>query len=140
MGLVHSHIDALLDDLWDLPLTLGSDAFDEWEAYHPMLVDTGLGDDFPDGFEEFLRTHGVSTEEFRDVLESLVEIAFGSFYCDAEDANSLRYLDNLIRMVRRRGVSPPPIDTFSASRFSDRHGWGDRLSIEERDAWRSLTG
>ena len=55
MGLVHSQIDALLDDLWDLPLALESDRWGEWEANHPPLIDAGLGGDFPDGFEVLSR-------------------------------------------------------------------------------------
>jgi hypothetical protein len=131
-------VDELLDHLWDLPLVLGTEAWDEWESKHPALVGAGLGDNLPHEFEAFLQAHGVAIGEFRELLESTVEIAFGSFYAAADDTESLGYLQKVVRIVRLHGIEPPPVDLFSPSRFNDRHGWGDKLSETERKAWRSL--
>ena len=116
----------------------GSDNFIEWDSDHADLVYVGLGDPFPDGFESFLQLHNVSPVEFHELLCSLVEIIFGSFYGAPNDASSMCNLQSVIQITGHYGISPPSVDLFSSSSFNDHHGWGNPASAQQRDTWRFL--
>jgi hypothetical protein len=135
--LVHVEIDKFLDDLWVFPL-VDSDRWDQWENAHPTLVHVGLGDLWPDEFEKWLTTHHVDPQHFRRLLGNVVEVVFSSFYGAADDKLSLEYLLEVLAIVAEVGVNPPPLAKFGCSLFVDGHGWGRRLSAEERDGWREI--
>jgi hypothetical protein len=135
-GLDHPVITEFLDDLWRFPVISDLKEFGQWERSHPPLVYVGLGDEFPVDFEVFLAESHVSPIEFRELLGCVVQIVFSSFYGASDNANASRFLNRVLEITKGYGVSPPPIERFSASRFADRHGWGNRLSPAERDSWR----
>jgi hypothetical protein len=122
-ALDHPVIDAFLDYLW--------------EENHPLLVHVALGDEYPGWFAEFLEENGIPADEFRQLLASVAEIVFGSFYAAADDRGSLKDLNNVLNIVQEYGISPPPLKRFADSRFCDGHGWGLPLTRIVRDEWRA---
>lgn len=135
--LVHPAIAALLNDLWEFPV-VDELRWDEWEDNHPDLIGVALGDDWPPSFESFLADRSVDPLRFRELLENLVEIVFGSFYAAAEDEASFQHLGKVMEIVGASGIPAPPFVYFAESRFTDRGGWGKQMTTVERDAWRNL--
>jgi hypothetical protein len=133
----HPAITAFLDDLWEFPIISNPVQFGKWQESHPTLVAVALGDDYPIEFEEFLVENLVSPVEFRDLLANVVEIIFSSFYVASDNGVALQFLDSVLTIVRKHGVISPPKERFAASRFCDRHGWGQPLTPLERDIWRA---
>ena len=135
--LTHPEVDALLDDLWELPPAIASpEGFTSWENGHPHLINVGLGDPFSDEFQYALHNVQITPREFRHIIESLMEIVFSSFYGASEDQQSIEFLRNVIAAVTDFDVIPPRPDLFNASLFADNNGWGKPLSSTERDRWR----
>lgn len=135
MEMVNPEIDALLDHLWEFPL-VDRDHWDEWDGSHPALVEVGLGEPWPSGFEEMLIKRGIDPVQFRTLLGNLVEIIFHNFYVASDDNRSLRFLLDVITIVGRAGVRLHSLDVLMGSLFADRGGWGQRISRDERDHWR----
>lgn len=131
-------ITELSSYLWDFPVIENPDEFNKWELNQPELVDIGLGDKFPKEFAGKLKSKGISQNEFRKLLESVVEIIFWSFYGATDNDNSLKRLKTVISIVNSHGIEAPPALLFVNSRFVDKHGWGNVLSLTERDKWRNL--
>ena len=136
-NLRHPLIDSFLDDLWEFPV-VGSERWDDWENNHPELVGTGLGDPWPTGFEAFLNAQAIDLEQFRHLISSVVEIVFSSFYGASDNNFSLKCLSEVLKMVNVCGINPPPAEVFRGSRFADRAGWGNQMTVTERDAWRAV--
>lgn len=129
----HPMIDAFLDHMWELPCIT---SFPAWESRRCELVKVGLGDPFPREILDLLQTAGVSEKEFRQLIEGSVEIIYTSAYGKSDDAGSLRFLDRVLQITASAGVPPPPPRLFLSSLFADCHGWGIKLSPEQRDDWR----
>ena len=140
LGLQHVEIERLLDDLWEFPVDNVRERWDEWEHGHPVLLYVGLGDAWPEGFEEFLRSNNVDPDDFRPLITGVVEVVFSSFYAAADDKESMEHLRNVLTIVTAVGVEPRPLERFASSRFADGHGWGKPLTITERDEWRGTEG
>jgi hypothetical protein len=136
-GLDHPDIAAYLDYLWRFIGMPGSaEAFGQWTADEPPLVEAGLGGEYPPGFEAFLAARGVSEQEFRRALCYATEVVFSSFYRAADDPGSRRFVDELAGLVAPLGVGFPDTRQFARSRWSDDWGWGAIPSTEELTEWR----
>ena len=83
-----------------------------------------------------MKVQNFSATEFRQLLANVVEIIYGSFYAAADNQGSLRHLEAVLQYAAQHGVQPPAASLFINSLFVDEHGWGKKLSEEERDAWR----
>lgn len=132
-GLQHPMIYTFLDQMWELPCMT---SFPDWESHKCELIHVGIGDPFPCEIADLLTSAGISEQEFRKILESTVEIIYGSAYAKSDDDGSLRFLGLVFDITSSVGVSPPSAQPFLTSLFSDRHGWGVRLSPDQRDEWR----
>ena len=124
---------AFFDHLWELP-TL--DSFPEWESYHDDLLAFGLGDSLPVDVAPLLRSASVPEDVFRPLIEHTVEVIYDSAYGASDDAGSLRELSEVLRICQAADVPVPAAQLFAGSLFADGHGWGMRLSPQQRDHWR----
>jgi len=137
-ALSHPAIDSFLDDLWEFPL-VDSQRWDEWESRHPSLVNAAFGDPWPEGFEEFLATRRIRQSGFRELISSIVEIVFSSFYGAANTSIASEFFSMVIRTMKSEGIDLPPLDAFACSRFADRGGWGMEIGVSQRSRWRAVT-
>jgi hypothetical protein len=136
-GLDHPDVTAYLDYLWSfIGLSTSPEAFGEWEASQPLLVETGLGYGYPAGLEELLTTRCVPEREFRQALGLTTEVLYTSLYAATNEPRSKRFLSELAGLVSTFGVVFPDILPFAESRWLDAHGWGVRPSPEELAVWR----
>jgi len=127
-----------LECLWRFIGLFGTpEAFGEWESNQSPLVDTGLGGDYPPGFEAFLAARGVPDREFRQAVCYTTEVVYSSLYGAADESGSRRFVDELMELVRPLGLTFPDIRPFSKSRWADDHGWGAIPSPGELAAWRN---
>lgn len=137
-GLVHPEVTAYLDYLWRfIGLSDSPGEFDQWEADRPDLVEVGLGYEYPLGFEALLEAVKVPEREFRKAVCWTTEVLYSSMYAATDELGSRRYVGRLAELAASFGVEFPSIQPFEKSRWSDRHGWGARLSSEELAAWRA---
>jgi hypothetical protein len=132
-GLTHPKIDLFLDRMWELPCL---QSLPEWESRPCELVHVGLGDSFPPDFADLFERDRFLKREFRELLESTVEIIYCSAYAKGDNAGSLRFLERVLSICSAASVIPPSVQPFSGSLFADDDGWGKPLSAAERDAWR----
>lgn len=132
-GLRHPMIDEFLDRMWEVPCI---ESLPDWESRPCALVHAGLGDSFASEFADLFERDKRLEREFRELLESTVEIIYCSAYGKGDDEGSLRFLDEALGICAKAGVTPPPTQGFAGSLFAEREGWGKRLSTEERDEWR----
>jgi hypothetical protein len=123
--------------MWEWPLMMSPGWFEEWESKQPTLVVVGLGDPIPQALASLLVERGIDSGELQTLLEATVEIIWGSFYAACDDDGSLAELQRVVAICERRGIAAPPVDVFVESRFDDGHGWGNRVTREQRDRWRS---
>ncbi len=136
-GLDHPEVAAYLDYLWRFIALSGStEAFGRWAEEEPPLVGSGLGWEYPPGFESFLAARGAAEGEFRRALCCTTEVLFGSLYGAADESGSRRFVGELAGLVEPLGVSFPDTRQFARSRWADGWGWGSDLSAEELAAWR----
>lgn len=135
LELRHDDIDAFVDYLWEFPLI---ERWDLWEEHAPRLLQVALGDNWPADLQEFLLIRLESANQFRTLLGAVAEIVFGSGYGAADDEMSMRYLAKAIYLVDQFGVRPPPPEEFAESLFVDNHGWGNKITEEVRNRWRSV--
>ena len=137
-GLEHPEVAAYLDSLWQFIGLSGSpEAFVAWESGQPALIETGLGYEYPSGFEAFLAECGVPEREFRRAVCLTTEVLFTSMYAAANEPKSRRYLGELAELAGWYGVAFPDTRPFGGSRWSA----GARLGIlplrpRELVAWR----
>ena len=128
-------IKELSDYLWQWPLIDGPDQFEPWERSRPELVNYGLGDEPSNQALSELVKRGISEHRFRNIVGSLTEILWSSFWGAAEDESSIKFLRNVIYSCK---IEPLPVLTpFRFSLFTDGEGWGRKLTIEDRDFWRN---
>lgn len=137
-GLEHPEIEAFKDHLWWYVSTAVDDnsSFEGWRSGGPPLVEVGLGDEYPAGFETFLASRGVPEGEFRQALSGTTEVLYGSFYGAADDAGSRRDLRELWAVAEPLGVPCPDPNRFNGSQWADRGGWGLLPSPEVLARWR----
>ncbi len=139
VGLETKSIQDFSSYMWEWPLMITPGWFEEWEAKRTSLVDFGLGEGLPGDVEPALRDKGLDAVEFRNLVEATVEIIWGSFYAASDDRGSLKDLARVVSICERRGIRPPTLDVFAESRFKDGHGWGERISKDQRDQWRAAS-
>jgi len=132
-SLRHPIIEAFILHMWDIPCIT---SLPDWESQDCELVQVGLGDPFPPEIQQLLKAAGIEETDFRRLVESCVEIIYGSAYAASDYLGSLRFLHEVLCVTSTAGVGPPPVEPFLVSLFADGHGWGKRLSAEQRDAWR----
>jgi hypothetical protein len=132
-GLRHPMIDAFLNQMWELPCIK---SLPDWESHNCELVHFALGDPLPREMLEALNSAGISEGEFRQLVENCVEIFYCSAYAASDNAGSLQALDQVLCVTSNVGVTPPPVQPFLLSLFDDAHGWGKKLSPDQRDGWR----
>jgi hypothetical protein len=113
------------------------EGFDEWVSGETPLVAAGLGYEYPRGFEEFLADRGVTEREFRRALCCTTEVLYGSIYAAADEPGLRQFLGQLAELATLFGVVHPDTRPFIGSRWSDRHGWGARPTLEEFACWRA---
>lgn len=98
------------------------EAFNQWEEDQPPLIETGLGGEYPPGFESVPAARGVPEPEFRQAVCCTTEVIYGSFYCASDESGSRQFVSELANLVGPLGVPFPDPRQFSGSRWSDRHG------------------
>lgn len=135
-GLAHLEVDRFVDHQWRFLTVPVSETVRTWEDSTPPLTATALGYEFPPEFEEFLVRRNVPPNEFRSVLASTAEVLYGSMYGAANEPESRKHLLELASFIERFGIEMPSVNAFSPSRWADRDGWGNPLSIEEVAKWR----
>jgi len=127
----------LSEHLWQWPLIDGPDQFEPWEQSRPELVDYGLGDGATKVILSVLEQGQVEESKFRDIVGGLVEILWGSFWGASENEQSLKSLSIVLNSANLDTY--PPLTPFRFSLFSERSGWGQSLTKEDRDYWRSCS-
>ena len=136
-GLEHPELARYIEHMWGFAaLPGGGVGFDEWEFGRPALVNTGLGYDYPEGFEAYLATTGVSQPEFRAALMHTTEVLYGSLWGAADNSGSLRDVEALADIALVSGAAWPDLSAFADSRWVG-GGWGGRLSPQQLARWRS---
>ena len=129
-------IDEFLDYLWKWPfVSNGEIDFSDWEKRRPWLVDIGLGEPLGDSLSS-LNYANIKESSFRVVVSSVVEILWGSFWGEAEDELSLNCLSELIQATNPNSL--PAVTPFKISKFKDNNGWGNSLTNEDVDFWRTF--
>lgn len=121
------------DHMWALPV---ADSFPDWEEDNEELVAYGLGDPLPPEISPLLRAAQVPEELFLNLVGATIEIVYSSAYGASDDSGSLKYLHEVLCITSAAGVTPPPARLFLDSLFADKHGWGNRISLQQRDQWR----
>lgn len=129
-----TQVKIFCDYLWDWPLIQYPDQFDTWESARPELVNCGLSDPLSAEMLSILADYGIDESCFRSVLTGLVYILWGSFWGAAEDDLSLNSLASVLRASRLEAY--PVLTPFKFSQFVDGHGWGEKITKEDRDFWR----
>ncbi len=133
-GLRHPTIDTFLEHMWDLPSVRSPG----WASRDCALVGVGLGGAFPGEVINLLGSGGALEEEFRKLIESIVDIIYGSL--SGWRAGSFIYLDldleRVLAITQYAGVTPPPVEPFMTSLYVEGDGWGPQLTPDERDRWR----
>jgi hypothetical protein len=136
-GLAHPEVAAYLEYLWRFISMSGEPgAFRQWEADEPPLVATGLGWEYPPGFEALLAARSVPEREFRQAVCCTTEVLYGSLYGAADESGSRQLVAELVALVSPIGVAFPDTQPFSASRWIDGHGWGSIPPSQVLAAWR----
>jgi hypothetical protein len=132
-------IRGFVEYMWEWPLRMSTpDAFSDWQEKATELVETGLGDPPPVDVAARLQEKGVDPIEFRKLVESTVEIIWGSFFAASDNEGSLEHLAQVVSICKRWGLAIPPVSAFVESRFTDRNGWGARATPDQRDRWKRL--
>lgn len=128
----------LLNYLWQWPLIKDSGQFDVWESERPTLVNSGLGDEFPEQLTELLSSNGIKEYQFRVLVSGVTEILWSSFWGAADNEGSLKYLKSVISVSGLEEL--PALTPFKFSVFTDSEGWGCEIMVSDRDFWRQKVG
>ncbi|WP_210330685.1 hypothetical protein [Aliikangiella sp. G2MR2-5] len=123
------------DYLWQWPLIDGPDQFEPWESSRPELVNFGLGDSASDNLISVLNKSGIDETQFRRMVEGVIEILWGSFWGAAEHELSMKALEAVL--LTSNVSELPALTPFKFSLFTDNHGWGQKLTLEDRNFWRN---
>ena len=125
--------------MWEWPLMATPENFSDWEDKATGLVRMGRGGPPPADVAAVLQQKRIDPVEFRELVESTVEIIWGSFYAASDNRGSLEFLARVVSICKRRGVQIPPVIEFAESRFADDNGWGVRATPDQRDRWRRFS-
>jgi hypothetical protein len=131
-GLQHPKLASFLNHMWELP---SCTSFPNWDSRKDDLVLAGLGDSIPADIVSVLSSVDVPEQSFRQLVENVVEIAYGSAYGRSDHEGSLRHLDEVFRIVALAGITPPPAEPFASPALPDDQCWGT-VSPQRRDEWR----
>lgn len=131
----HPLITQMLDHQWEWS-TLNSDRFDDWAEKKPQLVWVALGEEYSEEFEVYLISKEIDPVEFRELIESAVEIVDWNLFGNVDEEKSFEFLNQVLEISAKYDISPPPASKFVNSSFKENHGWGKKLTPEERDQWR----
>ena len=134
--LASPEIDEFIDYMWKWPLIEGSDQFDPWIKLSPKLIDFALGNDLPVNVGGKLFDCNIDEQRFRNVIEGLVDIIWGSFWGASEDLQSYESFQKSIKSMKIDGL--PPVTPFKFSRFKDNGGWGEKPSLHDYEYWQNL--
>lgn len=128
-------INEFFEYLWKWPLIEGPDQFEPWEQSRPLLVNYGLGEPANEEIIRLTSEHHIDENDFREMISGIVEILWGSFWGGAEDELSFSALQNVIKVSRLENL--PALTPFKFSQFSENSGWGNKLSPEDCEYWKS---
>ena len=131
-----SEIHEFIDYMWKWPLIEGSDQFDPWIKSSPTLIDFALGNELPESMVCKLADCNIEEQRFRNVIEGLVDIVWGSFWGASEDLQSYESFQKSIKSMKIEGL--PPITPIKFSRFKENGGWGERPSLKDYEYWQKL--
>ncbi|MCS0109394.1 hypothetical protein NDJ40_08000, partial [Vibrio alginolyticus] len=124
-----------LEHLWDWFLIDGPDEFEPWESKRPTLVNCGLGDEFPEDLQLSLAQNGIGESQFRTIVGGVTDILWGSFWGAAENEQSMAALESVISAS---GIEQLPVLTpFKFSLLSQNEGWGDKVTPQDLEFWRT---
>jgi len=129
-----SLVSELSDYLWKWPLIDGPDQFEPWESSRPELANYGLGDEASKELLKALNEAEIEESRFRNIVAGLIEILWGSFWGGAENELSMEALTTVL--ISSKIDQLPALTPFKFSLFSDMSGWGEKISVEDRDFWR----
>ena len=139
----HPLILEFLDYMWEWPIKFqDGDSFTYWDEYQRFevsVLESSRVSSLPEELVEPLRKADVAGYEFRAIVDKTDDVYCGSFYAAADDEGSMWSLNVVIETASDWGVSPPPFEAFSDSLFQDGFGYGNRLTLEQRDRWRYQT-
>ncbi|MDB5335303.1 MAG: hypothetical protein JWN70_922 [Planctomycetaceae bacterium] len=125
---------------WFVGMSGSTEAFDEWSAAEPPLVGTGLGSEYPPGFEAHLTARNVPEPEFHLVVCLTTEVLYTSLFGACDEPGSRQFLDELAALVEPLGVPFPDLRVFAGARWDDGDGWGRLVSSEQLADWRAAPG
>ncbi|MCQ3827863.1 hypothetical protein HXX02_00235 [Microbulbifer elongatus] len=129
-------VSDLIAFLWKWPLIDGPDEFEPWIESAPALLHVALGNDLPHELKELLDERNIEEQRFRNIVEGLVEIIWGSFWGASEDLVSLEAFHKSFKSSRVEQL--PPLTPFKFSRFRDNDGWGVKPSSSDVAYWSSI--
>jgi hypothetical protein len=118
-GLDHPELAQYIEHMWGFAAAWqgGGEGFDEWYFGRPDLAEAGLGYEYPEGFETYLATTGVSEQEFRAALMHTTEIVYSSLFSVADNAGSLQDLEGLAGIALAAGAVWPDLSAFAGARL-----------------------
>jgi hypothetical protein len=128
-------IDEAIEYLWRWPLIDGPDEFDPWESNKTALINYGFGKSIPTELGKVLKDREVDEEEFKRILKALIGILWANFWGASDDEFSLNLLKTVIELTSLEKL--PKIDIYQVSKFCDMHGWGNKISRNDYERWRS---
>ena len=137
VGVADPEIDRLIEHLWAYP-TITCKTFAAWESSVDDcdVLDMALGYDMPERLIAKCRELGVSADHLRTAIASTTEIVYSSLYAAVSDGLTLEELASLEQLTRQCGLRLPPAEFYRSSPFSERHGAGHVMTVEEIKAWR----
>ena len=135
-GILDPGVSALVEHLWQLPVAMREGRFNEWFEARPPLFDFDPAERENKAVLQALPA-AVSPNEFTALVQSVVEVVFGSFYGASDDTGSQQELASVLRLVAARGVHPLAPSAVAGSRFADGQGWGAPIDDATLERWRT---
>ena len=126
-------LTAFFGHMWELPCCA---SFPDWDSQKGELVFFGLGDELPLALGPVLPQADVSETSFRDLISAIVEIVYSSAWAAYDELGSFQFLKEVLSITAQAGVPAPPCQPFLISSSAKQFSWGNRISKEQRDAWR----
>ena len=134
--LKHPEIEIYLEYLWwFVGMIQESSEFDRWCEAQPIILETGLGYEYPSGFERHLASQNIPEPEFRHLICYTTEILYGSLFSACDEPGSRSYLTQIAIIVEKYGVTFPCITPYECSLWEP-SGWGTSPTAAELPDWR----